>query len=288
MSAMAISLAVFAVVVGATAFGVFLNRVLPAHHLSKESKEIIHLGIGVIVTLTALVLGLLVASAKESFDAKSEEIRQSSVKVILVDRNLRQIGPEAKGARDLLRRWVDDNAEAIWAPEGRRISIEQGNAEWRAFDDKLRELAPADDTGARRCSAKTLGLADELTQTRWLLIEQEASTIQTPFLLVVVLWLGIIFASFGLFAPRNATVYAVICLVRAFAVDRRLSHPRARSAVRRNHSHLRRAVPPRAGDPPLGTRDLDRRPAQSGPVESRSNARRPPPRCASSWSKTTP
>ena len=211
MSAMAVSLAVFAVVVGATAFGAFLNRILPEHHLSKESREIINLGIGVIVTLTALVLGLLVASAKESFDTKSEEIRQSSVKVILIDRNLRQLGPQAKGARDLLRRWVDDNAKAIWTPETRSISIEQGRAEWRAFDDKLRELAPADDTG-RAVLMKTLGLAEELTQARLLLIEQEGSTIQTPFLLVVVLWLGIIYASFGLFAPRNATVYAVIVL----------------------------------------------------------------------------
>ena len=52
----------------------------------------------------------------------------------------------------------------------------------------------------------------ELAQTRWLLSEQSASSIQTPFLLVLILWLGIIFASFGLFAPRNGTVYAVIFL----------------------------------------------------------------------------
>ena len=57
-----------------------------------------------------------------------------------------------------------------------------------------------------------LDLADELTHTRLLLAEQAASSIQAPFLLVLVLWLGIIFASFGLFAPRNGTVYAVIAL----------------------------------------------------------------------------
>ena len=146
---MAISLAVFAVVVGSTAFGIFLNRVLPEHHLSKDSREIIHLGIGVIVTLTALVLGLLVASAKGSFDTKSDEIRQSSVKLILVDGNLRQYGPEAKEARDLLRRWVDDNAEAIWTPEGRRVTTDQGNAEWAAFHDKLRAMVPANDVQRR-------------------------------------------------------------------------------------------------------------------------------------------
>lgn len=210
MSPMAVSLAIFAVVVGATAFGVFLNRVLPDHHLSKESKEIIHLGTGVIVTLTALVLGLLVASAKSSFDTKSDEIRQSSIKIILIDRNLRQYGPEAKDAQELLRRWVDDSAASIWTVR-RRVTAEQGNAQWNAFNEKLRVLAPANDT-QRSLLTKILDNADQFAQTRWLFDEQAVSSIQTPFLLVLVLWLGIVFSSFGLFAPRNGTVYAVIVL----------------------------------------------------------------------------
>src|SRR6185295_20340291 len=118
MSAMAISVLVFAVVLAATGLGIFLNRILPEHHLSKESKEVIHLGIGVIVTLTALVLGLLVASAKSSFATKSDEIRHASVKIIVVDRLLRQMGAPGAESRELLRRWVDNNAVAIWTPEG--------------------------------------------------------------------------------------------------------------------------------------------------------------------------
>jgi uncharacterized membrane protein (DUF485 family) len=208
---MAISILVFAVVVAATGLGIFLNRILPAHHLSKESKEIIHLGVGVIVTLTALVLGLLVASAKGSFDTKSDEIRQSSAKIIMVDSYLRQYGPDAKEAHDLLRRWVDDHAEAIWTPESGRATVGQRNAEWTAFQDKLRVLAPANDT-QRRLYPKVLDLTDELALTRLLLAEQAVSSIQTPFLLVLVLWLGIIFASFGLFAPRNGTVWVVMVL----------------------------------------------------------------------------
>jgi len=211
MSELAISLIVFVVVVGAAVVGAFLNRVLPEHHLSKESKEIINLGIGVIVTLTALVLGLLVASAKATFDAKSDEIRQSSVKILVIDRHLRQFGPEARAARDLLRLWIDDNAAAIWAPEGRRATTEKGDAEWAAFHGALRALAPTTDA-QRSLQRRVLDLADELTQTRLLLNEQSESSIQMPFLLVVVLWLAIIYASFGLFAPRNGTVYTVIVL----------------------------------------------------------------------------
>ena len=201
----------FAVVVAATAFGIALNRVLPDHHLSKESKEIIHLGIGVIVTLTALVLGLLVASAKSSFDTKSDEIRQSSVKIIMVDRLLRQMGTSAAPARELLRRWVENNAGAIWSPEGRKVSVEQGNVEWHEFHEKVRKMATADDA-QRALQAKITDIVDGLAETRGLLAEQEGSSVQTPFLIVVVLWLAIIYASFGLFAPRNWTVYAVIGL----------------------------------------------------------------------------
>jgi hypothetical protein len=208
---LAIALLVFAVVVTATAAGIALNRILPEHHLSKESKEIIHLGIGVIVTLTALVLGLLVASAKSSFDSKSDEIRHGSVKILMVDRLLRAMGPAGAPARDSLLRWVDNNAGAIWSPEDRKVSVEQGNAEWWEFHEQIRKLPSADD-GQKALQAKIIDAVDELAETRWLLTEQQASTIQSPFLYVVAIWLGIIFASFGLFAPRNWTVYAVIGL----------------------------------------------------------------------------
>jgi hypothetical protein len=204
-------LIVFAAVVTATASGIALNRILPGHHLSKESKEIIHLGIGVIVTLTALVLGLLVASAKNSFDTKSEEVRHSSVKIIMVDHLLRQMGSPAEPARESLRRWVENNAAAIWAPQTRSVSVEQGHIEWLDFHEQVRKIAAAEDF-QKALQAKITDAVDDLAETRWLLTEQETSSIQIPFLIVVVLWLAIIFASFGLFAPRNATVYAVIGL----------------------------------------------------------------------------
>jgi hypothetical protein len=211
MSALGVSLIVFVVTLVATALGIFFNRVLPEHHLTKESKEIIHLGIGVIVTLTALVLGLLIASAKQSFDTKSDEIRQGSIKIIQIDRALRDYGPEASGARELLRRWVARNAAAWSLESGPVTSDQEGGAVWTAFQSTLRALVPANE-GQRGIIAKINDLDDDIAKTRWLLTEQSASSIQTPFLLVLILWLGIIFASFGLFAPRNGTVFAVILL----------------------------------------------------------------------------
>ena len=150
MSAIAISLIVFAVVVAATAFGIFLNRVLPEHHLSKESKEIIHLGIGVIVTLTALVLGLLVASAKSSFDTKSDEIRQGSVKIIHGrSRCFANTGRRPTEARELLRRWVDEQRRR--RSGRRRGGRAHGRAGQRRVDGLPRKAARAR-AGQRRAA----------------------------------------------------------------------------------------------------------------------------------------
>lgn len=206
---------VFAVVVGAAWLGAFFRGVLPKHHLSDESKDIVKIGIGLIATLSALVLGLLVASAKSSFDTKAEEIKESAAKIILLDRNLRQYGPEANEVRDLVRRvaaakvkldWIKDDLQ----PESRSpVEIRPAAAGIEEVQHKLRALSPTSDA-QRSLQSRALQLSGDLAQTRWLLIEQSGSSIPLPFLVLLVLWLAVIFASLGLFAPRNGTVYAVI------------------------------------------------------------------------------
>jgi uncharacterized membrane protein (DUF485 family) len=215
LSELASSVVVFAVVVGAASLGAFFRGVLPAHHLSDESKDAVKIGIGLIATLAALVLGLLVASAKSSFDTKSEEIKESAAKIILLDHNLRQYGPEAKEVRELVHRvaaakvnlgWVKDNLQPdSHGPAG--IPPVAGSIE--EVQQKLRALSPTSDA-QRSLQARTLELSGDLAQTRWLLIEQSESSISLPFLVLLVLWLAVIFASLGLFAPRNGTVYAII------------------------------------------------------------------------------
>src|ERR1700675_83416 len=99
---------------GGAFLGTFMQTALPKHHLSDESKDMVKVGIGLLVTLSALVLGLLVASAKSSFDTKSEEIQQAASRIILLDRNLRQFGPEADTARSLLRQTVTSKVDLTW------------------------------------------------------------------------------------------------------------------------------------------------------------------------------
>jgi hypothetical protein len=211
---MAISAIVFGSVTGGALFGAFLRKVLPGHHLSDESKDVIKLATGLIATLVALVLGLLIASAKGSFDTKSEEIKYGATKIILLDRDLRRFGPAAAEARKTLRSVVASRLESPWgeaavrqlgqAPPGDGATLED-------VGDKVRALSPANDS-QRWLQARALELSAELSQTRWLLSQQIGSAISTAFVVVVVSWLALIFAGIGLLGPENATVRVIIVL----------------------------------------------------------------------------
>src|SRR5262252_7718265 len=167
-----------------------VHKTLPEHHLSADSKDVVKLGIALIATMSALVLSLLVASAKSAFDTRSNQLVQTSADIILLDRALARYGPETKDARSLLRNSVSAVVERFWPAEGARpISIDP-NAQ----------------------PGQALTTAQEVGRTRLLLFENLGSSIPLPFLVVLVFWLCIIFASFGLFAPRNATVIAVLCV----------------------------------------------------------------------------
>src|SRR5215475_3932836 len=103
MSATVISCIAFACVLGGALLGMFLRASLPEHHLSADSKDFVKLGTGLIATMAALVLGLLIASAKSSYDTLRGELTQVSANVILLDRLMAHYGPETSEARHLLR-----------------------------------------------------------------------------------------------------------------------------------------------------------------------------------------
>ncbi len=96
--------------------GLALRR-LPGHHLSREMQDLVKLSSGMIATLTALVLGLLVSSAKNSFDAMNTGIVQGSAKFIVLDHTLARYGPETQPVREQLKRMVAAGIERIWPKE---------------------------------------------------------------------------------------------------------------------------------------------------------------------------
>jgi hypothetical protein len=215
VNSLTISLIVFACIFGGALLGMFLRAVLHERHLSADSKDLVKLGMGLVGTMTALVLGLLIASAKGSFDTQRNGLAQLSANIILLDRVLAHYGPEAKDARETLRASVADMLQRTWPENGSHAERSEGRYE--GLYEKIQALSPKNDA-QRTLQTQALKVATDIAQTRWLLFAQKGSSIPTPFLVVMVSWLALILASFGLFAPPNA-VAGLTLLVCSLAVS---------------------------------------------------------------------
>src|SRR6266436_757464 len=140
---MMIGWVVFALVFGSALLAMFLHGVLPEHHLSADSKDVMKLGIALIATMSALVLSLLIASAKSAFDTRSNQLVQVSADIILLDRVLARYGPETKDARSLLQRSVAAAVARFWPGDGDRpMPIDPKASPAEALYDKIAELSP--------------------------------------------------------------------------------------------------------------------------------------------------
>lgn len=214
MNAAAAGLITFACVGAGALAGLVLQRALPADHLTDGSRDVVRVVSGLIATLSALVLGLLIASSKGSFDAVSDGIKDAAARMILVDRVLARYGPDARGVRDSLRRVVDERVRVLFPDErapGASTAALQGSAALEIVQAEVGALVPTDDR-QRGLQARALRILDELTQARWLAFERMESSTPTAFLVVLVAWLTAMFASFSLFAPRHGTAVAALAV----------------------------------------------------------------------------
>jgi len=212
MSSVSILVITFTCIFGGALIGILLRTILPEQHLRDDSKDVIKLGAAVIATLTALVLGLLVGSAKSSFDAMNTLVMQSGAKIITLDQTLGQYGPETKETRNLLRNTVAAAIKKVWPDDkGARADLRafEASTSGRELISILYDLKPANDS-QRLLQSQALQLGNDLLQSHWLIIEQSQSELPTPFLVVLLCWLTILYATYGLFAPRNATVIIVL------------------------------------------------------------------------------
>ena len=221
MSALAVSAIVFACVFGGAVVGMCLRAILPAHHLDDQTKDVVRLATGLVATMAALVLGLLVASAKGAYDAEKDGLDRISANLTLLDATLAEYGPATKQARATLRGTVAAVMAKLW-PDDKSQQSTLGPAEatpgGRSFYADILSLAPATET-QRTLQAQAVSIASDLGRARLLLIaEQESAPVSGVFLIVLVSWLVMLFASFGLFAPRNATVFAAL-LISDFSVS---------------------------------------------------------------------
>lgn len=197
---------VFGCVFGGGLLGLFLRSVLPHEHRSAESKEVVKLGMGLLATMAALVLSLLIASAKSSYDTQTRGVDQLAADVAFLDRVLAHYGPEANEARDLLRRAVAAVLEQDSLPPGGLNPAASGAV---GLYQKIQALSPQSEA-QRSLRTEAVKIAVDLGRTRALLFAEAGSSIPKSFLAILVFWVAAIFVSFGLFAPSNATVIATL------------------------------------------------------------------------------
>ncbi len=214
MSPLLMSVIVFACVLGGAFLGIFLRNTLPKRHLSEATKDVVKLGTGLIGTITGLVLGLLIASANSTFETQSSQVQQMTANIVVLDQTLAQYGPEAASVRNLMRRAVILMADRLWrensSSSGQLAPFEASAAALSLFDELLK-LSPQNER-QRSLQARAITTLQEIGKTRLLLFAEAGAAIPVPFLVVLIFWLAIIFASFSLFADNNATTVVALCI----------------------------------------------------------------------------
>lgn len=207
--------------------GTLIRRRLPESHLSSETQTAVKTAVGLIATMSALVLGLLVSSAKDSYDTARGEVLQMAAKISFFDRVLSLYGPEAAPLRSRFHAAADEITRRMWVEEGGYTVSEEQNGD--AIYAAIQGLSPQNDT-QRTLKEHAADLAVELASLRTLLRVQSLSSFSWPLLVGVVFWLVIIFVSFGLLAPPNATamvasVISAISVAAAFFLILEMDRP---------------------------------------------------------------
>ena len=212
MSPIEVGCIVLACVFGGALLGMAIHTMLPEHHLNAESKDVIKLGMGLIATMSALVLALLTNSAKGSYDTQRNELTQAAANILLVDRVLAHYGPETKEARDLLKLSAAGMINRMWPNDPvQTAKLGPTTTSGELFFDRIQELTPKNEV-QHALQAQAITLSIGIGQARLLLFEQGGRSIPMPFLVLLIFWVTVIFLSFGLFAPHNATVIATLFL----------------------------------------------------------------------------
>jgi hypothetical protein len=211
MASLLTALITLACLCAGTILGSLIRSRLPDHHLRDDSKEVIKMASGMIATLVALVIGLLVSSSKSSYDQASSGVTQIGAKIIVLDRALGRYGPETKAIRERMREGIAASIERLW-PTGRGLKPSLAAVEQTSMDgvqDMIVELAPRDEA-RRALRSYSLQTCSELVHSRWLMIEQAQTALPAVFLGMLIFWLTVLFASLGLLAPRNVTTWCCL------------------------------------------------------------------------------
>jgi hypothetical protein len=208
MNSVVVSAIVFVCVFAAALIGMVVR--VPEDHIGADAKDVVRLATGLVATMAALVLGMLVSSAKSSYDARKNEVAELSYEILAIDRTISKFGPEANDLRGEFRRTVEFGLYRVWPKEASKRADLRPADRGQTQVDKLESLTPRDDRQAA-VKAQALTMVAALRRTQWLLfLKTEQNAVPLPLLVVLVAWLAAIFLSFGLFAAPNPTTVTTL------------------------------------------------------------------------------
>ncbi len=212
-----IGLVAFAVILAGAFAGWKIKDRLPEHHLTDETKNLVSVSMTVVATLSALVLGLLISNANTSFIRLGGQVTTLSAEILRLDQILRRYGSDTDPARRTLRQYAEHKSADLF-PDDRVVQL--GNPSTyellQHVEDMVLALKPANPRDQWWLGQATT-LAGKIGDARWLLAQQLGEGTPKLFIALLIFWLALLFASFGLFAPRNLTS-AVILTLSALAV----------------------------------------------------------------------
>ncbi|MFL5286001.1 MAG: hypothetical protein ACJ8AW_34745 [Rhodopila sp.] len=214
MSTLLFSLLVAGCIIAGGVIGLNLHRILPRHHLTKEALDVIKLGTGMLSVLASLVLGLLIATAKSSHDSTEQAVQSYAAELALLNEVLRDYGAPATGARDLRHNYVERFMADTWRRDGGPSELGLDPGPRRMLEhvrETIRAFKPAD-AGQTSLQNEALGISTALLRQRLLLIEHQGPNVQIVVIGILVSWIIVIFVSFGMNAPYNATVLAAFLI----------------------------------------------------------------------------
>jgi hypothetical protein len=203
----------FAIIFGGGMLGLLLGKVMPEEYRGEATRSIVQTATAMVSLSAALVLGLLVATSKNKFDTNNKQTEEFAANLMSLDRELVSYGPESSDIRSLLQDYTVAKISTIWPRDAGPKPGLDGPPAWQLLESvqqRLRDLSPQS-TSERLAATNALQIAAALTKTTWLQTAQESDHLPQPFILLLILWLFVLFISFGLFAPRNALV--VVALV---------------------------------------------------------------------------
>jgi hypothetical protein len=216
LSPLIIGLIIFVVLAGSAFAGWWARQRLPTHQLNDETKSLVSVSMAVVGTITALVLGLLISNANTSFIARNAEVTMLSADILRLDQMLRLYGSEANPARGKLLQFAERKTNDLFPSSLRdvRVNNESTYEVLQQVEYLMLELHPPD---ARRqwFLQQALLHAAKIGNTHWLLGQETGQGTPKAFVALVVFWLSLLFASFGLFAPRNliSGLTLVLCAI---------------------------------------------------------------------------